>query len=320
MKEYHRTENGKSTVTSDTTFSYIEYGTVDKKTGYASFYLTKKETKTNSHVNNDYVAPDDDEPAVSAADADYTDIEQVNTVTYQYKKTGGDNIYLLRERDQTTTKTYEENPKTGVMELDDTTTDIRETLHMPLGNGWYGQVVYVNGECQGSNISHGKPGNKVSQFSIDEFQRSFAKGNQNPDKANDDDNDDDTGTGTNPGDAPDDNPDDDDDDDDDKDNDQDDYDDWRRKLAPFADTSFPVREFDLLYELTDDLLWLNRKTEETVTVDLISRIIDGVPEINHIVDFTERILFNGAEYFLVSNKISFTPRKLIQKLTLIRWY
>ena len=323
QKEYHLTKNGKATVTSNTTFDYIEAGTVDEKTGYAGFYLVKKKTETTSHVNNDYVAPtsDDAEFATSAVDADYTDIKQTNTVTYQYRRTGGDNIYLLRERDETTTETYEENPKTGKMEVADTTTDLRETLHMPLGNGWYGQVVYVNGECQGSNISHGKPGNKVSQFSIDEFQRTFTKEKPLPDTGEDgDDTGGDTGGGTGDDTGGDTGGDDTGVDTGSDTGSGDDYDDWRRKLAPFADTSFPVREFDLLKKLTNDLLWLNRKTEETVTVDLISKIENGVPEINHIVDFTERILFNGAEYYLVSNNISFTPRKLIQKLTLIRWY
>lgn len=116
------------------------------------------------------------------------------------------------------------------------------------------------------------------------------------------------------------NPDDDDDEDEDDRTPEEIYEDWRRKLAPIADISFPVRELNLIVRLTNDLLWLNRKTEETVTLDLISKVVDGVPEINHIVDFTERIIFNGAEYFLVSNNISFTPRKLIQKLQLIRWY
>lgn len=319
-QEFHHTANGKSSVTSSTSFNYIELGIVNEKTGYASFYLTKKETTTNSRVNNNYVDPqsEDAEFAVSADDADFTNTKQVNTVTYQYKSTGGDNIYLLRERDSSTTQTYEENPNTGKMELADTTTDMRETLHVPLGNGWYGQVVYVNGECQGSNISHGKPGNKVSQFSIDEFQRSFAKNKQKPNTGND--NDDGNNTGNTSGDNQDENPGvDPGGSENDKEDEQEDYDDWRRALAPIADTSFPVRELDLLYELTADLLWLNRKIEETITVDLISRIVNGVPEINHIVDFTERVKLNGTEYYLVANKISFTPRKFIQKLTLIRW-
>ena len=98
------------------------------------------------------------------------------------------------------------------------------------------------------------------------------------------------------------------------------YEEWRRKLAPIVDTSFPVRELDLLGTLTQELLWLNRKIQETVTVDLISKVVGGVVEINHVIDFTERVKLGGNEYFLVSNHITFTPKEFIQQLTLTRWY
>ena len=97
------------------------------------------------------------------------------------------------------------------------------------------------------------------------------------------------------------------------------YEAQRSRLAPIADTSFPVRELDLLKELTDDLKWLNRKIQVTVTLDLISKIENGVPALKHIVDFTERVRLDGVDYFLVSNTITFTPRSLIQKLQLVRW-
>lgn len=93
----------------------------------------------------------------------------------------------------------------------------------------------------------------------------------------------------------------------------------RSRLAPIADTSFPVRELDLVKRLTDDLKWLNRKIQETVTVDLISKVENGIPELKHIVDFTERVRLDGVEYFLISNNINATPRSLIQKLQLVRW-
>ena len=65
--------------------------------------------------------------------------------------------------------------------------------------------------------------------------------------------------------------------------------------------------------------WLNRKIQVTVTVDLIDEITNGVPTLNHVVDFTERVRLDGVEYFLVSNAISLTTRKLIQHLQLVRW-
>ena len=72
--------------------------------------------------------------------------------------------------------------------------------------------------------------------------------------------------------------------------------------------------------LTSEIEWLNRKREETVTVEIVSNVSNGVPEMQHIIDFTERIILDGNEYFLVSNNVSFTPRSFRQKLQLVRWY
>ena len=91
------------------------------------------------------------------------------------------------------------------------------------------------------------------------------------------------------------------------------------ELSLIVDESFPVRESKFKEQLNKDLRALHRTIIETVTVDLISKIVDGVPEIEHIVDFTDKVSLDGQVYFLVSNNISFTPRKLIQKLQLIRW-
>ena len=161
-----------------------------------------------------------------------------------------------------------------------------------------------------SNISQGKPGNKVSQYTTGEIQKIFAGAKITPynyPTSTGDGTGSDTGTDpssqTNPNTPK-----------------TPSYDDWRRKLSPIVDTSFPVREFDILDSLTNALLWLNRKIQETITLDLISPVNNGIPSINHIVDFTERIKLDGNEYFLVSNRITFNPRKLIQKLQLIRWY
>ena len=90
--------------------------------------------------------------------------------------------------------------------------------------------------------------------------------------------------------------------------------------SSLIDTKFPVKGDDYLAMLTGEIEWLNRKREETVTVEIISNVSNGVPEIRHIIDFTERIKFNGNEYFLVSNNVSFTPRSFKQKLQLVRWY
>ena len=93
--------------------------------------------------------------------------------------------------------------------------------------------------------------------------------------------------------------------------------------APFTsliDTEFPVKGEAYLKELTQAILWLNRKTQETVALEVYANIQDGVPDVGHIVDFTERIRFEGQEYFLQSNAVELTPRSLKQTIKMTRWY
>lgn len=90
--------------------------------------------------------------------------------------------------------------------------------------------------------------------------------------------------------------------------------------SSLIDTEFPVVGADYLQTLTREIEWLNRKTQETVTVEIRARIRSGVPDIDHIVDFTERIRFEGHEYFLQSNTVELTPRLLRQTIKMVRWY
>ena len=89
--------------------------------------------------------------------------------------------------------------------------------------------------------------------------------------------------------------------------------------SSLIDTEFPVVGADYLRMLTREIEWLNRKTQETVTVEIRARIRSGVPDIDHIVDFTERIRFEGHEYFLQSNTVELTPRLLRQTIKMVRW-
>ena len=93
--------------------------------------------------------------------------------------------------------------------------------------------------------------------------------------------------------------------------------------APFTsliDTEFPVKGEAYLKELTQAILWLNRKTQETVTLEVYANIQDGVPDVGHIADFMECIRFEGKEYFLQSNTVELTPRSLKQTIKMTRWY
>jgi len=90
--------------------------------------------------------------------------------------------------------------------------------------------------------------------------------------------------------------------------------------SSLIDTEFPVVGTDYLRALTREIEWLNRKTQETVTVEIRARIRSGVPDIDHIVDFTKRIRFEGHEYFLQSNTVELTPRLLRQTIKMVRWF
>jgi len=90
--------------------------------------------------------------------------------------------------------------------------------------------------------------------------------------------------------------------------------------SSLIDTEFPVVGTEYLRALTREIEWLNRKTQETITVEIRARIRSSVPDIDHIVDFTERIRFEGHEYFLQSNMVELTPRLLRQTIKMVRWY
>lgn len=92
------------------------------------------------------------------------------------------------------------------------------------------------------------------------------------------------------------------------------------KGTSLIDTSFPVRGYEFLRELTKAIEWLNRKTQENVSLEIVANVKNGAPDITHVVDFTERVKLDGKEYFLVSNNVELTPRSLKQKLNLVRWY
>ena len=261
---------------------------------YSQGFLVKETTatlnenlKVNSTVNYEYWTRSAKEIYLSKKTStteteNFKEKEKTidSTVTnYQYKQLQKNEIYLLSEEEETSRKTYSPDTEKSstfstVWKLGEEETISRRTLHSPLGNGWYGQAVYENGVIVGSNISQGKPGNKVSPYTIKQITQIFiVKGESNS-----------------------------------------------KPLSAVEDKDFPVVEVDIKNACADAYEWLNRKIQEEISVDIIDKIIKGVPSLLHVVDFTERIKLDGKEYFLVSNNISFTPTRFIQKLRLIRWY
>ena len=80
-----------------------------------------------------------------------------------------------------------------------------------------------------------------------------------------------------------------------------------------VDPSFPLLQFAARAEVTSALASLNRKIKETVSLNVYN--------FEHIIDFNDKIILNGIEYFLVSNTIKTTSRIYNeQSLTLVRWF
>ena len=82
--------------------------------------------------------------------------------------------------------------------------------------------------------------------------------------------------------------------------------------AALFDTSFPISDTATLKKLTKDIEWLNRKTEEKVSLDIW--------QYGHLIDFTDKIIYNGNTYYLESNQVQRTPTELKQTVSIIRWY
>jgi len=82
---------------------------------------------------------------------------------------------------------------------------------------------------------------------------------------------------------------------------------------PLIDTSFPVVGNDTLAKLSSEIIWLNRKTQETISFDIYDYL--------HVIDFNDRIIFAGNEYFLEDNTVTKNP-KIVNKqsVQLVRWY
>lgn len=258
--------------------------------GFKMVYVSNKKYQYTSINDENYLKAQTSKNVVTNY-SEKTRTEEHSITEYFYKSildNEENEIYLFEENEQTIRITEKiTNYQGGNLyetTLADSETTVRETYHTPVGNGWYAQNVFIDGEFQGSNLSQGKPGNSISPYTVKQANAKL-KGRKKTKK---------TQGNT--------------------------YEDWRQRLSNIVDISFPVRELGLLQKLTNEIFWLNRKIKEEVSVDLVSPINNGVPAITHIVDFTERVKYDGNEYFLVSNQIQFTPRKFIQSLRLIRWY
>lgn len=74
-----------------------------------------------------------------------------------------------------------------------------------------------------------------------------------------------------------------------------------------------TKGIDRLTQITEEIKWLNRRTQETVRLSLYNY--------PHLIDFNDKIILNDNEYFLANNTAQTTPRIFNeQNLTLVRWF
>lgn len=79
------------------------------------------------------------------------------------------------------------------------------------------------------------------------------------------------------------------------------------------DTSFPVEGESFLQALTNQIMWLDRRTEETITVEVF--------DYPHLIDFNDKIIFHGNTYHLRSNTATINEKDVNrQSLEFVRWY
>ena len=74
------------------------------------------------------------------------------------------------------------------------------------------------------------------------------------------------------------------------------------------------------YDYFDEIKAYNgNKIQETLTLDIVSPVRNGVPDYKHIIDYRDAIMLDGKKYYLVSNSVNFTTVEFKQSLKIIRW-
>jgi hypothetical protein len=75
-----------------------------------------------------------------------------------------------------------------------------------------------------------------------------------------------------------------------------------------------------LSELSAEINNHDRCTQETVEMNIIEPVRDGIPALTHVINFGERIKYNGNEYSLEHNTVTRTAREIKQSITITRWF
>lgn len=104
-------------------------------------------------------------------------------------------------------------------------------------------------------------------------------------------------------------------------------DDDGKEIKDEADISFsslPVSEAPnscvQLSTLVAEINSHDRCIEETVEMNILEAVKDGVPSLTHVINFGERIKYKGNEYCLERNTVTRTAREIKQNIVMIRWF
>lgn len=105
------------------------------------------------------------------------------------------------------------------------------------------------------------------------------------------------------------------------------FDDDDNEIKDEADISFsslPISEAPnsgvQLSTLVAEINSHDRCIEETVEMNILEAVKDGVPSLTHVINFGERIKYNGNEYCLERNTVTRTTREIKQNIVMIRWF
>lgn len=158
------------------------------------------------------------------------------------------------------------------------------TVSVDLGNGFVGVSTYVDGEYQGSSIS-GSGVISNGEYQTNESNKKLAKGKNGYEMPD--------GTTEKP-DEP-----------------------KKSKVPDVLQTStLPKSLLDLF---ADEIRSYNRSIQETISLNVISPVVNGKIKDKHIIDFTDRILYRGNTYYLESNTVTLNMSSFTQALTFTRW-
>lgn len=103
------------------------------------------------------------------------------------------------------------------------------------------------------------------------------------------------------------------------DDDDDDNNNASRSSGAKTDPYIPTVDHSIRKQIQSEIDAYDRSIQETVSLAIIMPVVAGKPKMTHIIDFTERIKFNGAEYYLVRNTVEQNVTSLKQSIEITRW-